>query len=388
MDSMMLLMGYNSSPSYVVAEQNNKIIFINDAAKKLIGHNVSEYLGKSVEALVGESFYETLRHTLDSGELFTADECNFFEVPCRLELYPGDISIYVFSPSDKLEDAERSMINKSSEFTNPLSVSVNAIMQSLGNLKRYQENAIDADRKLAENYSRIERGIFQIYKMVDNMRSLTDSYSDEDSLNLEKDDIVAYISSLVDKAQEIFKHKSIPLSFQSGVDSFICSFDKYLLERMIYNLLANSATFTRDGNSVSVNLSFSKTHCYIKVIDNGLGIKPENITSVFSPGGGRDASHPDSYGLGMTIVKNIARKHGGSVAIESRDGVSTTITVSISTQLDNRLSLGQPAMQYDRSSGFSRLLLEMCNVLDSAGFSEYMKNGTLSDRREPPEDED
>lgn len=106
--------------------------------------------------------------------------------------------------------------------------------------------------------------------------------------------------------------------------------DRQLLSRAISNLIRNSIQHNPDGCAVIVTTAASFTHCSITVADNGVGYSQE-ILDTF-----RQAKEPEvlhSHGLGLTIVKQIVRAHGGTFDIRNRSsgGCFSEIMLPIST---------------------------------------------------------
>ena len=62
----------------------------------------------------------------------------------------------------------------------------------------------------------------------------------------------------------------------------------------------------------------------MEVQDNGSGIKAEDLAKLFQPS---HTTKVSGHGLGMMIVQRILRDHGGHVAIESKEGVGTVVTL-------------------------------------------------------------
>jgi signal transduction histidine kinase len=109
--------------------------------------------------------------------------------------------------------------------------------------------------------------------------------------------------------------------------------DDRKLKQVLLNLLSNAVKFTPEGGRIQVSVALDEAgQCRIAVRDTGIGIAPEDQARVFEPFSQVDSSlsrrHPGT-GLGLPLVKALMELHGGTVALESRLGEGTTVTVTL-----------------------------------------------------------
>ena len=108
--------------------------------------------------------------------------------------------------------------------------------------------------------------------------------------------------------------------------------DQRALKQILLNLLSNAVKFTPDGGEVTVTAGVAGDGCAeLSVTDTGIGIAEENIETVLSNFGQVDTSLSREYegtGLGLPLVKWLAKLHGGTLRIESKVDAGTTVTVS------------------------------------------------------------
>ena len=102
--------------------------------------------------------------------------------------------------------------------------------------------------------------------------------------------------------------------------------DAKRLQHVMSNLLANALRFTGPGGAVSVSAEAETGMVRFAVTDTGAGIAAEDVDRVFEPfyrvpGQGK----PTGIGLGLTIVKQIIKTHGGSVGVDSKPGKGSTL---------------------------------------------------------------
>jgi PAS domain S-box-containing protein len=107
--------------------------------------------------------------------------------------------------------------------------------------------------------------------------------------------------------------------------------DREMWEKIVLNLLSNALKFTFEGG-VHVRLSEGPREVSLSVRDTGIGIAETDLPRVFDRfhriEGARARTHEGS-GIGLAIVNDLVRLHGGSCAIESAPGSGTTVTVSL-----------------------------------------------------------
>ncbi len=111
--------------------------------------------------------------------------------------------------------------------------------------------------------------------------------------------------------------------------------DAKRLKQILINLVGNAIKFTHRG-SVEVHTKFDDRlrRLQIEVIDTGIGISASHLKQIFRPFSQGDASVSRKFGgtgLGLTISQRLAELLGGSLAVESVEGLGSTFTLTIKT---------------------------------------------------------
>ncbi|ARP95056.1 heavy metal sensor histidine kinase [Bordetella genomosp. 13] len=102
--------------------------------------------------------------------------------------------------------------------------------------------------------------------------------------------------------------------------------DRRLFHRALANLIANSARYAHARSTVTVSISVEQQHAVVAVTDQGDPIPPEQQHRLFERFYRADAARTRSgahHGLGLSIVRAIARMHGGDVLVKSENGMNT-----------------------------------------------------------------
>ena len=107
--------------------------------------------------------------------------------------------------------------------------------------------------------------------------------------------------------------------------------DPQRLDQVLANLLSNAVKFTPAGGAVTVAAHHDAGGWCLAVRDTGIGIPADEQVDVFrrfARGSNADDRVPGS-GLGLVITRAIVERHGGSIEIDSAEGVGTTVTVRL-----------------------------------------------------------
>jgi signal transduction histidine kinase len=142
--------------------------------------------------------------------------------------------------------------------------------------------------------------------------------------------IVDVVDEAVALARSASDLKGIDLRVEAEPALPTLDVDVIQIERVIANLLDNAIKYTSPGGSVRVSIARIGRDVVLAVSDNGPGIPPEELPRLWDKYRRQAASgRVGGSGLGLFIVKAIVEAHGGTVAIESRVGEGTTLTVRL-----------------------------------------------------------
>ena len=145
--------------------------------------------------------------------------------------------------------------------------------------------------------------------------------------------------------------------------------DALRLRQILINLLSNASKFTPPGGAVTVDLAEQPAApgasvLHITVTDTGKGMSPGYLAHVFEPFTREQDSRVDKTegsGLGMAITKRLVDLLGGTIEVESREGVGSTFKVALPMELDDTMA-----------EDFTFPPLKILVVDDGADTREYM----------------
>ena len=130
------------------------------------------------------------------------------------------------------------------------------------------------------------------------------------------------------------RHLHLSTSIEPGAE--VVYGDRFRLEQALQNLAANAMRHVGDGGRVVLLARVEDTMTVLSVTDDGAGIAHEHLPFVFDRFYKVDPARPRNSagsGLGLSIVKAIVERHGGTVSVSSTHGVATTFRISLPTGL-------------------------------------------------------
>ncbi|MDP3510608.1 MAG: HAMP domain-containing sensor histidine kinase [Candidatus Melainabacteria bacterium] len=149
--------------------------------------------------------------------------------------------------------------------------------------------------------------------------------------NKAKTGLQEQIANAVSEFSERFADKNIKIEVGTLEDAVAIT-DRESLQCILANLLENALKYTEPGGRVTISCQLSETEAQIKVSDSGIGIPAEDLSKIYDRFYRVDKSRSRSsggVGLGLSIVKAIAERDGGAVAVNSILGEGSEFIVTL-----------------------------------------------------------
>src|SRR4030095_2198050 len=140
------------------------------------------------------------------------------------------------------------------------------------------------------------------------------------------------VKSIVNDFESTMGEKKIKLIQEISSNDECIMIDRYMLERILFNLLSNAGKFTLHGGAVTVSSAINENLLRISVEDTGIGISEKNIKNLFQKfrqAEGSSIRRFEGTGLGLAMVKEFAELSGGTVTVKSKLGEGSKFTVEI-----------------------------------------------------------
>ncbi len=149
--------------------------------------------------------------------------------------------------------------------------------------------------------------------------------------------------------------KSIKVIEKIPPEPFTVTGDREKLAQVFNNLLSNAVKFTDSGGQIAVEFWRGREdEVTVKVSDTGVGIPPELLDKIFDRYYQADLSpshNCDGVGIGLSIVHDIIRLHGGRISVVSKVGEGSTFVFTLPTIKSKKYQEAKPANE--QTSNFS-----------------------------------
>ncbi|WP_416383202.1 response regulator [Marinobacter sp. F4218] len=203
----------------------------------------------------------------------------------------------------------------------------------------YGETLLDPDLSDQEKHSSAETVVRSGRHLLDLVNDILD-HSKIDANKLDVDVVSVNLPELLDEIRAFFA----PRAREKGLDfSIICEYplpeqvltDPTRFRQIIINLCGNALKFTEKG-SISLVVRCDRDHeeLIARVVDTGIGMKPEQLGRLFDPFAQGSAAISRQYGgtgLGLSISRRLAEMLGGSIQVNSTYGEGSEFELSIRT---------------------------------------------------------
>jgi heavy metal sensor kinase len=167
-------------------------------------------------------------------------------------------------------------------------------------------------------------------RLVTHLLTLARAEAGEIRLAREPVDLGALAASLVSQLDAVADAKHVALTADVTPDVIVTG-DAGWIERLVLNLLDNAIKFTPEGGRVAVTVTVRDGAATLTVSDTGIGIAGADLAHVFERFYRADSARSpqtEGVGLGLTLAKWIADKHGATIAAASTEGRGSALTVS------------------------------------------------------------
>ena len=190
------------------------------------------------------------------------------------------------------------------------------------------EYTLDEERT-SQEYERalrlIRRQGRKMTKLINDMLDFVRLERRGTNYQIEKLNLSALVNSVCED-MSLIRERGISLEHEVEDEIWVDG-NPALLSRLLSNLISNAYRYGKDDGHIKVRLKKSQDEVTLSVSDDGIGISREDKEKIFRRFYQADSSRTGSgTGLGLSMVKEIASFHGGSMSVESEPGKGSEFT--------------------------------------------------------------
>lgn len=236
---------------------------------------------------------------------------------------------------DTLELRSALIANVSHELRTPLSM----IRLGVETLKRGGKNLEESQRRDIEDS--IHRESMHLSHLVENVLDVARMEQGSARLVLVPVDPADLVNSLVGDYRAWLENKGFSVALEVDDSLGEQMWDRELLSRALLNLIDNAVKYSDQTREIAVSVVPRDDHVAISVRDRGVGLRSADVEKIFEPyyrARFSDTETRRGAGLGLTLVREIVRAHGGRMSVSSKPGEGSTFTMLIPrTAQENRV---------------------------------------------------
>ncbi|MCM3637048.1 HAMP domain-containing histidine kinase [Sporosarcina luteola] len=244
----------------------------------------------------------------------------------------GQLANAFNSMSLSLEEQE----NRKKEFTSNLVHELRTPLTYIGGYTHVLKEKIYSSPEEAESYlTTIEKETVRLNKLINDLVELNHLQEELYVLIDEPIVIAQIILDTLDLFNILISEKGLELRIDIEED-LILTGDPKRIQQVLYNIIDNAVKYSTDEGIMAIQLKSVGQYAELKVTNEGIVIPEDDIGRIgerfFRTDKARNRTTGGS-GLGLSIVKEIIRLHGGTFSIESDEAAGTTVTVRFVNQM-------------------------------------------------------
>jgi signal transduction histidine kinase/DNA-binding response OmpR family regulator len=212
--------------------------------------------------------------------------------------------------------------NVSHEFRTPLTL-------MLGPL---QDEIVTRDGASADRLNMVHRNGLRLLRLVNTLLDFSRIEAGRVQATFRPTNLGAYTAELASNFRSACEHAGLVLTVDCPPLPDRVYVDADMWERVVLNLVSNAFKYTLEGKiDVTVQLADEQT-VELAVSDTGVGIPEDELPRIFDRFhriDGQAARTMEGTGIGLALVNELVRLHGGTIAVQSRLGSGTTVCVAL-----------------------------------------------------------
>jgi two-component system CheB/CheR fusion protein len=317
----------------------------NNAAQRLFGYAETEIIGRHISTIIPPDRLDEEQHIIS--QLRNGKRVEHFEtIRLKQSGEPIHISLTV-SPvideegtivgaskiardiSDRKQAEERiyglmaslqESDRRKDEFLAMLAHELRGPLAPLRNMLELMKRADGNEELIEQARSTMQRQLNQLVHLVDDLIDVNRISRNKIELRKERVELASVVHQAVEACRPLADEAQHQLHVRLLREPIYLYADPVRLAQVFGNLLNNACKYTPPGGEISISAEIQGGDVAIRVKDNGMGIPPEKIESVFEMFSQVDRTlewSQGGLGIGLTLVKRLVEMHDGTVVARS-----------------------------------------------------------------------
>ena len=260
----------------------------------------------------------------------------------------------------EVEQANTAKSDFLSAMSHDLRTPMNAIVGLCTLLRRDSGN----QKKVLDYVQKLNASSQHLLGLINDILDMSKIESGKVSLNVHEFSIASLIEGVntIVRPQARARHQAFEIKINNIEHEFLIA-DDLRLNQILLNLLSNAIKYTQVGGQIRLTVTEEDKHSpniasfVFEIADNGMGMSKKFLQHVFEPFSRAESvegSEIQGTGLGMTITHNLVQLMGGTIDIDSTEGMGTTVTVRLTLKIKHEEIKDS---EYLKSKNISRILL-------------------------------
>jgi signal transduction histidine kinase len=217
-----------------------------------------------------------------------------------------------------------------SQFTHEMKSPLGAIKQAVNLLSNREQSLSDKDTNRL--ISIIRGNNENLFRLISNILRSSTYQPEKLRLSLGWENISTLFGNVLILLSPSIKEKQMTVQLDFGSEKIECEVDAERMKEVFHNLVTNALKFSQNNTQLFVSIKEKYPTVVIRIKDQGIGIPKEEIPYIFEKMYRASNSKNISVkgtGLGLYVVSQIIRAHGGHLHVQSEVGQGTEFTITL-----------------------------------------------------------
>jgi two-component system phosphate regulon sensor histidine kinase PhoR len=322
--------------SVIVLDAQERIVFLNPAASRLLKLESSEVTGKKLwQVFRHRRISEAFEAVMQTSEPYHADlelelpEPRFLQIQGAQLLGATRGAVLVLHDVTDLRRLERVrqdfFTNVSHELKTPLAA-IQATVETL------LDGAIDDPKHNLNFLGRINENVTRLNRLVNDLLALSRIESGQQPIQPAEVALESALQACVHRFEHRAHSRRQALQIAGDSQNPIAWADETALDQILDNLVDNAIKYTPEGGAITLKACANAKEAHIEIQDTGLGIAEKDLPRIFERFFRADRARDrqdEGTGLGLSIVKHLAAAQHGRIEVSSSLGRGSQFTVTL-----------------------------------------------------------